>query len=108
LHSNLSLNGTLLVWSFLEEFSSRMGKKITQVPRKTMEMLQRHPWSGNVRELRDVIEHSCIIITGETLRVPMLENAATEALPVETLADSEREHLTKALEKTGWCITGAV
>ena len=41
-----------LVWAFLEEFSSRMGKKITQVPRKTMEALQRHPWPGNVRELR--------------------------------------------------------
>jgi len=44
-----------LVWAFLEEFSSRMGKKITQVPRKTMEALQRHPWPGNVRELRNVI-----------------------------------------------------
>jgi PAS domain S-box-containing protein len=32
----------LLVWSFLEEFSSRMGKKLTQVPRQTMEALQRH------------------------------------------------------------------
>ena len=33
----------LLVWTFLEDFSSRMGKKITQVPRRTMEALQRHP-----------------------------------------------------------------
>ena len=60
----------LLVWAFLEEFSSRMGKKITQVPRKTMEALQRHPWPGNVRELRNVIEHGAIITTGDTLRVP--------------------------------------
>ena len=43
----------VLVWSFLEEFSSRMGKKITQVPRKTMEALQRYPWPGNVRELQE-------------------------------------------------------
>ena len=54
----------LLVWAFLEEFSSRMGKKITQVPRKTMEALQRHPWPGNVRELRNVIEHGAILTTG--------------------------------------------
>ena len=66
----------LLVWTFLEEFSSRMGKKITQVPRKTMEALQRHPWPGNVRELRNVIEHGAIITTGDTLRVPMLDEAA--------------------------------
>ena len=66
----------LLVWAFLEEFSSRMGKKITQVPRKTMEALQRHPWPGNVRELRNVIEHGAIVTTGDTLRVPMLDEAA--------------------------------
>ena len=57
----------LLVWAFLEEFSARMGKKITQVPRKTMEALQRHAWPGNVRELRNVIEHGAILTTGDTL-----------------------------------------
>ncbi len=65
----------LLVWTFLEEFCSRMGKKITQVPRKTMEALQRHPWPGNVRELRNVIEHGAIVTTGDTLKVPMLDEA---------------------------------
>ena len=96
----------LMVWAFIEEFSSRMGKKITQVPRKTMEMLQRHPWPGNVRELRNVIEHSTIITTDETLRVPMLEQEYPDAIPFWTLADSEREHIMKALEKTSWRIKG--
>jgi formate hydrogenlyase transcriptional activator len=95
-----------MVWAFIEEFSSRMGKKITQVQRKTMEMLQRYTWPGNVRELRNVIEHSTIITTDETLRVPMLEHAAPEELPILTLADAEREHILKALEKTGWRIKG--
>ena len=36
----------------------------------------------------------------------MFEQAPPEALPVETLADSEREHITKALEKTAWRIKG--
>jgi len=76
------------------------------VPRKTMEMLQHHPWPGNIRELRNVIEHGTIITTDETLKVPMLEHAAPEALPVLTLADSEREHIMKALERTGWRIKG--
>jgi formate hydrogenlyase transcriptional activator len=50
----------VLVWTFLEQFSSRMGKKITQVPRKTIEALQRHPWPGNVRELRNVLERALL------------------------------------------------
>ena len=96
----------LLVWTFLEEFSSRMGRKITRVPRKTMEMFQRHAWPGNIRELRNVIEHGTIITTGDTLRVPMFEQAAPEAMPPQTLADSEREHIIKGLEKTAWRIKG--
>ena len=68
-----------LVWTFLEEFCSRMGKRITQVPRRTMEALQRYPWPGNVRELRNVVEHGAIVTNGETLKVPMLDDTAAAA-----------------------------
>jgi transcriptional regulator with GAF, ATPase, and Fis domain len=96
----------LLVWAFLEDLSSRMGKKITQVPRATMEALQRHPWPGNVRELRNVIEHGAIITTGDTLKVPMLDDAAPGVALPHTLADAEREHILRVLESTGWRIKG--
>jgi formate hydrogenlyase transcriptional activator len=96
----------LLVWTFLEDLSSRMGKKITQVPRPTMEALQRHPWPGNVRELRNVIEHGAIITTGDTLKVPMLGDAAPGAALPQTLADAEREHILRVLESTHWRIKG--
>jgi formate hydrogenlyase transcriptional activator len=96
-----------LVWTFLEEFCSRMGKRITQVPRTTMEALQRYPWPGNVRELRNVVEHSAIVTTGETLTVPMLdETVAAAATPPQTLADSERQLILRALESRRWKIKG--
>ena len=96
----------MLVWAFLEEFSSRMGKKITQVPRTTMAALQRHPWPGNVRELRNVIEHGAIVTTGDTLRVPMLDETTPAASPLQTLAEAEREHILRALERAGWRVKG--
>jgi len=96
----------LLVWTFLEDLSSRMGKKITQVPRATMEALQRHLWPGNVRELRNVIEHGAIITTGDTLKVPLLDDAAPGVALPQTLADSERGHILRVLESTGWRIKG--
>jgi DNA-binding NtrC family response regulator len=95
-----------LVWTFLEEFCSRMGKRITQVPRKTMEALQRYPWPGNVRELKNVIEHGAIVTSGETLTVPMLDEAAPLAPPPLTLADGERALILRALERTAWRIKG--
>ncbi len=96
----------LLVWTFLEEFSSRMGKKITQVPRATMDALVRHAWPGNVRELRNVIEHAAIVTTGETLKVPLLGDAAPGAALPQTLTDVERDHILRTLETTGWRIKG--
>jgi transcriptional regulator with GAF, ATPase, and Fis domain len=96
----------LLVWNFLEECCSRMGKKITQVPRRTMDALQHYQWPGNVRELRNVIEHGAIISIGDTLSVTRLGDAAPGAATPPTLADAERGHILRALESTGWRIKG--
>jgi formate hydrogenlyase transcriptional activator len=95
----------LLVWSFLEEFSTRMGKKITQIPRKAMDTLERYSWPGNIRELRNVIERSVIISSGETLWVPPFQEFQQISRPV-TLAEHEREHILRTLELTKWHIKG--
>ncbi len=96
----------ILVWSFIEEFSSRMGRKVTKVPQKTMDLLQRYSWPGNVRELRNVMEHSVIISPGETLRIPPLENSSQTSPEIMTLEETEREHIVRALELTHWRIKG--
>ncbi len=96
----------LLVWAFLEEFCSRMGKKITHVPRRTMDALVRHSWPGNVRELRNAIEHGAIVTTGDTLRVPIPGEAGPAGAQTTTLADAERELILRALETTGWRVKG--
>ena len=96
----------LLVFEFMEEFATRMGKQITKVPHKAMEALQEHSWPGNIRELRNVIEHSVILSAKDTLKLSMLGDAPTrEAEPV-TLAEAERRHISKTLERTGWRIKG--
>ncbi len=97
----------LLVWAFLQEFCTRMGKKITQVPRKTMEALQRYRWPGNVRELRNVIEHAAIITPGDTLTVGLLDEAnSTPAPDNQTLAEAERAHILRVLERANWHVKG--
>ena len=96
----------LLVWTFLDEFCFRMGKKITQIPRQAMEAIQRHSWPGNVRELRNVIEHAAILTSGDTLRVPAFDDATQAAASPQTLADAEREHILRALERAGWHVKG--
>jgi transcriptional regulator with GAF, ATPase, and Fis domain len=96
----------LLVWAFVEEFSQRIGKKVSKVSRKTMEALQRYSWPGNIRELRNVIERSIIISSGDSLRVTSLEESNPIDRQFMTLAESEHDHIVGILEKTGWRIKG--
>ncbi len=95
----------VLVWTFVEEFSLRMGRKISKIPRKTMDALQRYSWPGNVRELHNVIERSAIISSGETLRIADFQDLHATTPPV-TLAEVEREHILRTLETSLWRIKG--
>lgn len=95
-----------LVWAFLKEFGEKMGKKIPRVPKKTMEALQQYPWPGNIRELRNVIEQAVIISSGEVLQVRLPQGSPGAPTKILTLEESERQLITKALEKTNWRVKG--
>ncbi len=95
-----------LVSAFVSEFASRMGKKITKLPRSTMDALQHYSWPGNIRELRNVLEHAVILSNNEILRVQPLGESVPSTSKPTTLADNEREHILKAFEQTGGRIKG--
>ena len=95
----------LLVWALLEECLTRIGKKITRVSKPTMESLQRRPWPGNIRELRNLIEYAAIVTRGDTLMVPSYTEAA-EVEPAATLEEVERRHILTVLEATHWQVKG--
>jgi transcriptional regulator with GAF, ATPase, and Fis domain len=93
----------LLVWTFVNEFNQKMGKKTASIPQKTMEALQGHSWPGNIRELRNVIEHAVICSTGERLNLQMPK---TFTMPPGTLKEAEYRHIVSVLERTKWRIRG--
>ena len=49
-----------LAQHFLHRFSKELGKAIQGLHSETIEYLSRHPWRGNVRELRNAIERAVI------------------------------------------------
>jgi transcriptional regulator with GAF, ATPase, and Fis domain len=63
----------LLVRHFAEYFSRRMNKSIETISPATMDALCRYPWSGNIRELQNVIERAVILSPGPALAVPFVE-----------------------------------
>jgi DNA-binding NtrC family response regulator len=57
----------ILVEYYLRRFNSEMGKTISSVARETMELLTRHAWPGNIRELQTVIKRAILHAVGPVL-----------------------------------------
>ncbi len=95
-----------LVWSFVQEFSKRMGKRIESIPQKGVKALQAYPWPGNVRELRNIIERAMIITTGPVLHADVPKIAQSGADQSGTLEEVEKRHIIEALNTTGWRVSG--
>jgi formate hydrogenlyase transcriptional activator len=96
----------LLVWRFVDEFSSAFGKRIDAIQQESMAALQQYSWPGNIRELRNLVERAMIVETGSELviRLPPVSPAA--ARRSDRLVDVEREHVRSVLEMSGWRIRG--
>jgi PAS domain S-box-containing protein len=89
-----------LVEHFVRKFAHQMKKSITSIPSKTMEMLVRWEWPGNIRELENFLERSVILSPGAVLQAPLseLEKAVEEGHSKNiTLRDKERERILQVL-----------
>ena len=106
----------LLVHHFVEFYSNRTAKRVSDVPMETMKILMRYHWPGNVRELQNVIERAVILSPGRVLLASLDELqpswGTTDAVDTNkqmdaaTLKDVEREHIIKTLSATNWVIGG--
>jgi formate hydrogenlyase transcriptional activator len=70
----------ILVDYFAARFASRMGKRIRQIEKRTLDAMQYYSWPGNIRELQNVIERGVILADGEVFR---LEPGAFQTAPAK-------------------------
>ena len=71
-----------------------------------MERLQRYPWPGNARELRNAVERAMIVSKGQILDVNIPRRTSSN-IPTDTsLKDAERRHILAVLQNSGWHLSG--
>jgi len=100
-----------LVRHFTALYAQRMNKRIDVIPPETMDALMRYQWPGNVRELQNFIERAVILSPQSILRAPISELEPFQPhkesnLPMNGLAEVERDHILRALEASNWVIGG--
>ena len=107
----------MLVEHFMNYYCQELKKELKTVAPASMELLVRHPWTGNVRELQNCIERAVILTDGRVilpeelgLRAKPSVEAGPEGLPMEgTLHEvgsaasqfAESRMIRKVLKETG-------
>ena len=59
----------LLVDHFLETFSGQFNKTFSRISEEVMDLFMSYGWPGNIRELRHILEHACILSPGGTIEL---------------------------------------
>jgi len=104
---------SLLVGYLIDRYAKKLGKKIRNIDKKTIELFHAYDWPGNIRELQNVVERAVILSEGETFFVDETwlthvtpKRAATTAPLVADLVEHEREVLEAALRESEGVVGG--
>jgi two-component system nitrogen regulation response regulator GlnG len=83
---------------FLYRFNRQLGTSVHSISSEAIEILQRHSWPGNIRELQSVVREAMIVSAGATL--------LPEFLPIEVrqpqAAVPESETITIPMPESTW------
>src|SRR5947208_8200989 len=103
----------ILAEYLIDRYAKRLGKRITRISKKTLDLLQAYHWPGNIRELQNVIERAVIISDGETFVLdetwfaPVSPKSAVPAVPLfANLVEQERDLIENALREAHGQVSG--
>jgi two-component system response regulator PilR (NtrC family) len=109
----------LLAEHFLGKYGEQMQKAVTAISRPAMELLMRHDWPGNIRELENVLERAVALEATPTVLVeslpPSIRGGVTRLGAAQSsielpdggfdleahVKDLERGYLAQALQRSG-------
>ncbi|GEO05745.1 sigma-54-dependent Fis family transcriptional regulator [Adhaeribacter aerolatus] len=95
----------LLAYYYLSFFAQKINRKITAIHPAFLQALHQHPWRGNIRELKNVIERAVILTDSPELTIEHLPfDLRYATVPAEKtafdLATIEKLHIQKVLQYT--------
>jgi DNA-binding NtrC family response regulator len=110
----------LLIDHFLKKFAAQNGKEGLEISKEARDLLLRHDYPGNVRELENIVERAVVLcrgglITTQDLPFHLKEGVGEASLPdagrgktlPEQLEDLEKRLIRQALEECGGVQTRA-
>jgi transcriptional regulator with PAS, ATPase and Fis domain len=98
-----------LVVHFIKKINKELHKNVWKIPYEVMELLQRHEWVGNVRELENTLLQAVVLAKGDVLEKEYLllnnyrhqrnDNSDPSRL---SLSEIEKKHIKLVLDSVDW------
>src|SRR5689334_21858299 len=104
-----------LVAHFVEIYARGMGKRISHIPKETLEAFTLYSWPGNVRELQNLVERAVIRSDNGVLSNPFsavfsnplpASNKNRGTFPPGKFVESQRALIFETLRIANWVIGG--
>jgi len=104
----------VLIRHFVNKIGQKVGKRIKQITKADIKMLQEYNWPGNIRELENIIERAIINSSEEKLEIDksQLQSSLNKVRITQgqenttSLLVTEKNHITDILESCDWKING--
>lgn len=98
----------LLAHHFLEKASAKLNKKIVGIEERAIKAMMHYPWSGNIREMQNILERAAVLTHDDVIRLENLPLTFSEEYTPATAAEvdiktsflAEREQHLGRVEKS--------
>ena len=95
----------LLAAHFVQIYAAKINRPTPKLSAAFLEKLQKHPWKGNIRELKNVIERAVILsnhteLTPQELPFEMQFGPLSSKHELVSLAEIEKQHILRMLHHT--------
>ena len=84
----------LLIDHFIKKHSRVLKVPVSSIDSTALQYIMQYEWTGNVRELSNIIERACILTDSDTIRI----NALPEFPSTKSLSGIQSEDLKKAVD----------
>ncbi|MGV8114687.1 MAG: sigma-54 interaction domain-containing protein [Lentimicrobium sp.] len=97
-----------LVKHLMQKLNRKLNKKVLKIGNGVLDLLHSHDWPGNVRELENTLMQAMIMTRSDVLEkehiVLLNRNAPVEPeqFELKSIADIEKVHIKKVLDKLKW------
>ena len=106
----------LLTEHFVRELADSLGKEIPRVSHKVIKTLLTYSFPGNIRELKNIIEHAMLLCTDSRIEIEdlpaylsgsrkassQIQSPSPHNFSQDYVLAKEKEYLLEALEKNRW------